>query len=63
MHKFIMAAVAAVIGFIGMFGFGLSTNLWEDFLGVSKEANDAISFFLGIAMAIFLVWLSLSVEL
>jgi hypothetical protein len=50
--------IAAIIGFVGMFGLGLSTNIWADWLGVSKRRNDTISFLAGIAIAILMVYIS-----
>jgi hypothetical protein len=56
-----VSLVGCVIVFIGVFGFGISTNIYGDFLRVSEEANDAISLTAGISFAILTLIISLPI--
>jgi hypothetical protein len=49
--------MGAIIMFVGVCGFGISTKLFVDFLHVSEDTNDFISFVLGLlamAMAFYI---------
>jgi hypothetical protein len=50
--------IGALICFLGVFGFGLSTNLYADFLHVSKKTNDFISFITGLLTAGLAIYVS-----
>jgi len=41
-----------------MFGFGLTTNIYGDFLSTSKKTNDVISFVTGVFLAIVVLFAS-----
>jgi hypothetical protein len=53
-----VSLIGCLIGFIGFGGFGMSTDLYVDFLGVSKKTNDEISFVSGLLFAIFYFYIS-----
>ena len=48
-----VSLIGSGILFLGMLGFGISTNIYADFLGISKTANDRLSFLLGIVLGVF----------
>jgi hypothetical protein len=50
--------IGALICFFGMTGFGLSTNIYADFLGLSKLANDRISIISGLLLALLALYIS-----
>ncbi len=50
--------IGALICFLGVFGFGLSTNLYADFMHVSKKTNDFISFITGLLTAGLAIYVS-----
>ena len=52
------AIIGTIIGAMLLDGFGISTNIYGDFLGVSKQANDNISFLLAVIVAIFMLIIS-----
>jgi len=52
------ALIGSLICFLGMFGFGLATNLYGDFLHVSKKTNDIISFVSGVLLAVVVLFAS-----
>ena len=56
-HSFLVTLMGAIIMFVGVCGFGISTKLFVDFLHVSEDTNDFISFVLGLlamAMAFYI---------
>jgi hypothetical protein len=56
-HSFLVTLMGALIMFVGVFGFGISTQLYADFLHVSEDTNNFISFVLGLlsmAMAFYI---------
>jgi hypothetical protein len=50
--------IGALICFLGVFGFGFSTNLYADFLHASKKTNDFISFITGLLTAVLAIYVS-----
>lgn len=50
--------IGALICFVGMFGFGLTTNFYGDFLSVSKKTNDIIALISGVLLAILVYYAS-----
>jgi hypothetical protein len=48
----VWALIGSLICFLGMFGFGLTTNIYGDFLRTSKKTNDIISFVTGVLLAV-----------
>ncbi len=50
--------IGSLICFIGIVGFGVSTNLYADFLGISKKANDFISVVSGIFLVALVLYIS-----
>jgi len=54
----VSAIVGSLICFIGALGFGISTNIYADFLGVSKRINNLISLFSGILLACLALYIS-----
>lgn len=53
-----VSLIGAFICLLGMAGFGMSTNLYQDFLGVSKAANDRISIISGLLLAALALYIS-----
>jgi len=41
-------------------GFGISTNIYQSFLRVSKKTNDFISIFIGISLMAFILYLGIT---
>ena len=56
------AIIGIIVSFFLVVGFGLSTNIYEDFLNVSKRTNDIISFLMGLVLLSFLLYLYFSVS-
>ncbi|GEM_PF-4503630 len=56
------AIIGIIVSSFLIIGFGLSTNIFEDFFNVSKRTNDIISFLMGMVVLTFFLYLYFSVS-
>jgi hypothetical protein len=52
--------ISSVLVFFLISGFGISTQLYADFIGTSKKTNDLVSVFVGLFFTVIIAYIGLA---